>query len=121
MLKTCRTPLSGSVVTALCPRPARSDTRPRLRRWVGTVEASLTNVDASLARLSSGSKKFSIQADFVQKLSDTLTAGIGNLVDADMATESAKLQSLQVKQQLGVQALARSPNQAPSVAVSLFR
>ncbi len=45
--------------------------------------------------------------------------GIGNLVDADMATESAKLQSLQVKQQLGVQALSIA-NQAPSITLSLF-
>jgi len=77
-------------------------------------------VNASLARLSSSAKKFSIQADFVQKLSDTLTAGIGNLVDANMATESAKLQSLQVKQQLGVQALSIA-NQSPQIALSLFR
>jgi flagellin len=56
----------------------------------------------------------------VSKLVDTLTAGVGNLVDADMAVESAKLQSLQVKQQLGVQALSIA-NQAPSVTLSLFR
>ena len=55
-----------------------------------------------------------------QKLSDTLTAGIGNLVDANMAQESAKLQSLQVKQQLGVQALSIA-NQAPQIILSLFR
>jgi flagellin len=48
-----------------------------------------------------------------------LQTGIGNLVDADMATESAKLQSLQVKQQLGVQALSIA-NQAPSITLSLF-
>ena len=57
---------------------------------------------------------------FVQKLSDSLTTGIGNIVDADMAVESAKLQSLQVKQQLGVQALAIA-NQAPGIVLSLFR
>jgi flagellin len=87
---------------------------------ISTVEASLTNVNGALARLSSGAKKFSVQADFVQKLADTLTTGIGNLVDADMATESAKLQSLQVKQQLGVQALSIA-NSAPQVILSLFR
>jgi flagellin len=87
---------------------------------ITTIESSLTNVDASLARLSSGSKKYSIQMEFVSKLSDALQTGIGNLVDANMATESAKLQSLQVKQQLGVQALSIA-NQAPSIALSLFR
>ncbi|HEX3675764.1 MAG TPA: flagellin, partial [Rhizomicrobium sp.] len=87
---------------------------------ISTVEASLTNVDSALAQLSSGAKKFSIQATFVSNLSDTLTTGIGNLVDADMATESAMLTSLQTKQQLGVQALSIA-NQAPSIALSLFR
>ena len=56
----------------------------------------------------------------MSKLVDTLNAGIGNLVDADMAVESAKLQSLQVKQQLGVQALSIA-NSAPSITLSLFR
>ena len=62
----------------------------------------------------SGSKKFTIQNDFVAKLVDSLNAGIGNLVDADMAVESARLQSLQVKQQLGVQALSIA-NQQPQI------
>jgi flagellin len=80
----------------------------------------LTNVDAALAKLSSGAAKFSIQATFAQKLSDTLTAGIGNLVDANLAQESATLQALQVKQQLGVQALSIA-NQGPQTILSLFR
>ena len=80
----------------------------------------MTNVDSALSKLSSGAKKFSIQAGFVQTLSNTLTTGIGNLVDANMAQASAQLQSLQVKQQLGVQALAIA-NQAPQIVLSLFR
>ena len=87
---------------------------------VGTITTSLQNVNAALAKLSSGSKKFSIQLDFAQKLSDTLTAGIGSLVDANMAQESALLTSLQTKQQLGIQALSIA-NQAPSSVLSLFR
>ena len=86
---------------------------------ISTVETSLTNVNSALASLSSGSAKFSIQAGFVQKLSDALTTGIGNLVDADMATESAMLTSLQTKQQLGVQALSIA-NQSPQIVLSLF-
>ena len=77
-------------------------------------------MNSALAKLSAGAKKFSIQATFSQKLSDTLTAGIGHLVDADMAKESAHLQALQVKQQLGVQALSIA-NQAPQTILSLFR
>jgi flagellin len=110
--------LSGSIVTITST--ASISTQTAASTMISTIETSLTNVDSSLARLSSGEKKLSIQADFVQKLSDTLTAGIGNLVDANMAQESAMLQSLQVKQQLGVQALSIA-NQAPSITLSLFR
>ena len=87
---------------------------------VATVSAAITTVNTALSALSSGSKKFSIQADFVSKLSDTLTTGIGNLVDADMSKESALLTSLQTKQRLGIQALSIA-NSAPSTILSLFR
>jgi flagellin len=87
---------------------------------VSTINSSIQNVNSALAKLASGVKKFSIQATFVGKLVDALNAGIGNLVDADMAVESAKLQSLQVKQQLGVQALSIA-NSTPSITLSLFR
>jgi flagellin len=110
--------LSGSVVTVA--KTGSISTQSKASTMISTIETSLTNVNSALAKLSSGAKKFSIQADFVQTLSNTLTTGIGNLVDADMATESAKLQALQVKQQLGVQALAIA-NQAPSITLSLFR
>jgi len=56
----------------------------------------------------------------VTKLSDSLKGGIGNLVDADLAKESAQLQALQVKQQLGIQALSIA-NSSPSIITSLFR
>ncbi|HUJ45580.1 MAG TPA: flagellin [Rhizomicrobium sp.] len=110
--------LSGSVVTVATT--GSISTQSKASTMISTIETSLTNVNAALAKLSSGAKKFSIQADFVQALSNTLTAGIGNLVDADMATESAQLQALQVKQQLGVQALSIA-NSAPSITLSLFR
>jgi flagellin len=110
--------LGGSVVTIAAN--GTISTQAKASTMISTVEASLTNVDSSLAQLSSGGKKFSVQTTFVQNLSDTLTSGIGNLVDADMATESAKLTSLQTKQQLGVQALSIA-NQAPSIVLSLFR
>jgi flagellin len=109
--------LSGSIVTV--KSTGTISTQTKASTMIATIEKSLANVNSALARLSSGEKKFSIQSDFVQKLANTLTSGIGNLVDADMATESAKLQSLQVKQQLGVQALAIA-NSSPQVILSLF-
>jgi len=109
--------LSGSIVTIT--KTASISTQAKASALIATVQASLTNVNSALAKLSSGAAKFSIQANFTQKLADTLTAGIGNLVDANMAQESARLQSLQVKQQLGVQALSIA-NQAPQTILSLF-
>ncbi|HEU0162637.1 MAG TPA: flagellin [Rhizomicrobium sp.] len=109
--------LSGSIVTIT--KTASISTQAKASALIATVQASLTNVNSALAKLSSGAAKFSIQATFTQKLADTLTSGIGNLVDANMAQESARLQSLQVKQQLGVQALSIA-NQAPQTILSLF-
>lgn len=110
--------LSGSIVTL--KSTATISTQAKASTLVATIQTSLTNVNSALAKLSSGAAKFSIQATFSQKLSDTLTAGLGNLVDANMAQESAMLQSLQVKQQLGVQALSIA-NQQPQTILSLFR
>jgi flagellin len=110
--------LSGAIVTL--KSTATISTQAKASTLVATIQSSLTNVNSALAKLSSGAAKFSIQATFSQKLSDTLTAGIGNLVDANMAQESAMLQSLQVKQQLGVQALSIA-NQQPQTILSLFR
>ena len=110
--------LSGSIVTL--KSTATVSTQAKASTLVAIIQTSLTNVNSAMAKLSSGAAKFSIQASFSQKLSDTLTTGIGNLVDANMAQESAMLQSLQVKQQLGVQALSIA-NQAPQTILSLFR
>ena len=87
---------------------------------VSAIQTSLDNVNKALARMGTGSKSLETQRAFANKLSDTIEVGIGNLVDADMAKESARLQSLQVKTQLGVQALSIA-NQAPGVIVSLFK
>jgi len=110
--------LSGSIVTMSTGASVSTQTSASV--MVATIQTSLTNVDSALAKLSSDSKKFSVQLGFTSKLSDSLTAGVGNLVDANMATESALLQSLQVKQQLGVQALSIA-NQAPQFILSLFK
>jgi flagellin len=95
-------------------------TQTQASTLVATIQSSLTAVNSALAQLSAGAAKFSVQATFSQTLSDTLTTGIGNLVDANLAEESASLQSLQVKQQLGIQALSIA-NQQPQTILSLFR
>lgn len=84
------------------------------------LDTFFSTVKTSLSNLGSASRKIEGQISFTSKLSDVIEGGIGNLVDADLAKESAKLQALQVKQQLGLQALSIA-NQAPQSITSLFR
>lgn len=84
------------------------------------IEAALTDANAKLAELGAQSKQIEKHTQFVTKLMDSLEVGVGNLVDADMARESARLQALQVQQQLGAQALSIA-NQAPQIILSLFK
>jgi flagellin len=87
---------------------------------LGQIETLLaTSIDAAAA-FGSVQGRIEIQASFVSKLSDSLKGGIGALVDADLEEASARLQSLQVQQQLGIQALSIA-NQAPQSVLSLFR
>ncbi|MFY0637922.1 flagellin [Maricaulis maris] len=86
---------------------------------VAAIKTSLENVNQALANLGSDTKKLEAHSSFVGKLMDSLTKGVGDLVDADLAVESAKLQSLQVKQQLGVQALSIANGQ-PQIILNLF-
>ena len=83
-----------------------------------TTSISLTN--QALGNLGSQQKQIEGHSTFVGKLTDVLTTGVGNLVDADLAKESARLQALQVQQQLGAQALSIA-NSAPQIILSLFR
>jgi flagellin len=84
------------------------------------VDAAITSVGTALGSLGADVKSLSNQQDFLKTLSDATTEGLGSIVDADLAEESAMLQSLQVKQQLGVQALSIA-NGAPQILLSLFR
>jgi flagellin len=87
---------------------------------VATLNTSIANVSSALSKLGTASKSVSSHLDFVGKLQDTIDAGVGNLVDADLAKESARLQSLQTKQQLGVQALSIA-NGSSQILLGLFR
>ncbi|WP_338245865.1 flagellin [Maricaulis maris] len=86
---------------------------------VAAIKTSLDNVNQALANLGSDTKKLEAHSNFVGRLVDSLTKGVGNLVDADLAVESANLQALQVKQQLGVQALSIANGQ-PQIILNLF-
>lgn len=75
---------------------------------------------SAAATFGTAEKRIDIQAEFVKNLTDALTTGIGALVDADMEAASAKLQALQVQQQLATQSLSIA-NQQPQNILSLFR
>jgi flagellin len=117
-LKTQNMSVSGSIITLATTASLGSVTLAT--SVVTAVKASLDNVNQALANLGSDVKKMEAHAGFVGKLIDSLRAGIGNLVDADLAVESASLQALQVKQQLGVQALSIA-NSQPQIILNLFQ
>ncbi len=85
-----------------------------------TIEAAIQTAIAASAAFGSVQKRIEIQQEFVGNLMDSMKSGIGALVDADMEEASARLQALQVQQQLGIQALSIA-NQSPQNILALFR
>jgi flagellin len=87
---------------------------------LNAIEGMLqTSIDAAAA-FGSSQKRIDIQNEFVGNLTDSLKTGIGVMVDTDMEEASARLQALQVQQQLATQALSIA-NQQPQGLLSLFR
>jgi len=122
--------LTAGTVTAPATT-ASVDTVAAATSWAdgtGTVaSSSLTQIDSAIKTLTQGLSGFGVDAKaidnqltLVGKLQDSLNTGIGNLIDANLAQESASLQALQTKQQLGIQALSIA-NQSTSTLLGLFR
>ena len=84
------------------------------------VSAQQLVAGTALGTLGASQTSVNFLSTFTQTLSNAVTQGLGSLVDANLAAESAKLQSLQVQQQLGVQALGIA-NARPQILLSLFR
>ena len=110
--------LGGGIVSVAAT--ATINTVTAATTMIATVNTSITAVSTALSKLGTGSKALGSHINFINKLQDSVDVGVGNLVDADLAKESAKLQSLQTKQQLGVQALGIA-NQSSSILLGLFR
>jgi flagellin len=87
---------------------------------ITNVENAINSVKSALASLGTSANQLQTQGDFVKQLTSTLESGVSTLVDADLAEESANLQALQTKQQLGIQALSIA-NQQSGAVLSLFR
>jgi flagellin len=112
--------LGGTVLTSALSTTATINTVTSATAMIATVSAAITSVSSAMGKLGTGSKALASHLSFIQNLQNTIDAGIGNLVDADLAKESANLQALQTKQQLGIQALSIA-NQSSSVLLGLFR
>lgn len=91
------------------------------------LETALTNAEGYLSAVTDAAtdlgiaeKQVETQQNFLSELGDRLDSGVGSMVDADMEKEAARLQSLQVQQQLSTQSLSIA-NQAPQNILSLFR
>ena len=95
-------------------------TGPGATAALGSIEDMMQTAITAAASFGSVQSRVAIQQDFVSKLTDSMKAGIGSLVDADMEEASARLQALQVQQQLSTQALSIA-NQQPQSLLSLFR
>jgi flagellin len=95
-------------------------TSDRASAALANVETMIDNAISAASAFGSAQGRIETQADFVSKLTDSLTSGIGSLVDANMEETSARLQALQVQQQLATQSLSIA-NQAPQSILSLFR
>jgi flagellin len=87
---------------------------------LGAIEGLIQTAVTAAANFGSAQKRIELQSEFVKNITDSLTTGIGALVDADLEAASARLQALQVQQQLGTQSLSIA-NQAPQNILSLFR
>jgi flagellin len=91
-----------------------------LNNMLKGVDKALTAMTSAAANLGSISARIDLQTDFVSKLSDSITAGVGKLVDADMEEESSKLSALQTQQQLSIQSLSIANSSSQNI-LSLFR
>lgn len=111
--------LTGSILSSIASTDISTSTAAATTAS-NAIDTAINELTQSLATLGSQASALDIQNDFLSSLSDVIEQGIGNLVDADLAKESARLQSLQIKQQLGAQALSIA-NQAPSLVLSFFR
>ena len=86
-----------------------------LEEIIGTVDGAISSMTDAATALGSAKARITLQGDFIKTLIDAIKTGIGSLVDADMNEESTKLQALQVKQQLSVQALSIANTQSQNI------
>jgi flagellin len=112
--------LGGANLTTGLTATSSISTAASASTMISTLNTAIANVSSALGKLGTGDKALASHLTFIQDLQNTIDAGVGNLVDADLAKESANLQALQTKQQLGIQALSIA-NQSSSILLGLFK
>jgi len=112
--------LGGTALTSAVGTTSSISTVTTATNMIASLNTAIANVSAALGQLGTGSKALASHQTFITNLQNSIDVGIGNLVDADLAKESANLQALQTKQQLGIQALSIA-NQSSSILLGLFK
>ncbi|MCA3416826.1 MAG: flagellin [Roseomonas sp.] len=126
-----KTTATNTAFTALTPaqKEARIDARVLAERIAeaksmiqtdGEFNSKQTEISKALNRFGAAMAFVENQIGYNSKKVDSMTSGMGALVDADLARESSTLEALKVRQQLGVQTLGLA-NQGPQVLLGLFR
>lgn len=110
--------LGGGIITL--SSTATISTTQSASAMLAQIDASIANVTSALANIGDRAKLVSAHNTLVQNLSNVLSQGMGDLINADTEADSARLAALQVQQQLGQQSLSIA-NSMPSVLLSLFR
>ena len=113
-------PLNHTPATGLMAIDVSSATPAQLKTFLGNAETALESAIGAATDLGIAEKSIETQQTFLKDLTDRLDKGVGSLVDADMEKEAARLQALQVQQQLATQSLSIA-NQAPQNIMALFR
>ncbi len=124
ILDQTRTVTSGGTYTVLTLDISALTDAPAdltdLEDYISGVDAAISAMTDAGTVLGAAKTRIDTQKDFVAKLMDAIDTGVGQLVDADMNEESTRLQALQVRQQLGVQALSLA-NQSAQMILRLFQ
>jgi flagellin len=111
---------SGASVSGLLGTSAPATAAAAQALLTGSFVTAQTNIGTALSSYGAANTAINNQVTYLQAVSDATTSGLGAIVDADLSKESAKLQSLQISQQLATQTLSIA-NQQPSILLNLFK
>ncbi len=110
--------LGGGILTMAAT--ASLGTQTLSNALISEIDSSIENLSLAMTRLSAGQRRFDQQSDMLLRHQEAVQRGIGNLVDADMARESARFQAEQTRLQLRQEGLAIA-NRSTQVVLALFQ